>query len=185
LIGVELETALGDDRIDLRIERARLLHEAGVGDEAKSELSAVEQEMLQSAAAQPSDAALRRKLAEVYVSAAFGPDLEKALEMHRAARRLDPGIDSFRLTEAGLLYQLKRYPEAWTLYSKAIRQGVLGSQGNVHTLYEAGFAAHHAGQRDAALRLMRQALWRAPEDQNAARASELIRDTTTTNEKIR
>jgi hypothetical protein len=44
------------------------------------------------------------------------------------------------------------------------------------TLFEAGFAAHHAGQRDSSLKLLRQALWLTPESDQAQQAKELIRE---------
>jgi hypothetical protein len=103
------ELASDNDRFELILSKVHLLGLAGAGEEAKRLMTTVEQHLSAMVGPTPARAGALGRVAGLYASPPFGPDYQRALDSHFAARTLNPGIDPFRLTEAYYLCQLNRY----------------------------------------------------------------------------
>ena len=163
------------ERTDLLTLKAGWLQRVGDKDAAGAVVAEIESFWRGQADRRPADPAVHRRLAAIYGSPAYGKNHEKAREALRAAKRLDPGVDSVDLQEAGYLFELGRHEESWVLFDKALAIGQMGEQGATH-LYQAGLSGLKTGNTPVAMGLLRQALWRDPEHKLADQAREAIHD---------
>jgi tetratricopeptide (TPR) repeat protein len=175
ILDLELAQAQGSSprrQAELLQRKAECLARAGDREAARGVAAQVEELWRQQAAEVPTSATPYRRLAAFFASKRLGPDYARALEALRAAKKLDPGCDDSGLQEAGYLFELGRFAEAWPLYLAAISRG--DRVEDVGILYRAGIAAAKTAQADAARPLLREARWRDPEHKLAAQAAEWV-----------
>lgn len=158
----------------LLMQRATLLERSGDTASAASAARQVEAIWLAEATAAPRDPGPHRELANLYASDAYGKDLDKARQAMQAASRLDPTLGSESLWLAGLLFDSGQHEEAWSICKKLMSRGEVLSGNDI--LYQAGLASWRSGDRDSALPLLRQAMWRHPDHELAAEAREIVHD---------
>lgn len=108
----------------------------------------------------------------LWESEQLGNDPAHALEILHEARRRDPLVDVGGAIEAGLLFRLGRYEDAWESYRQCFDEGAIRYTDTTAVL-RAGIAGAKAGD-EAAQRFLRLGLWRNPFDELAATAKELL-----------
>ncbi|MBE7507318.1 MAG: tetratricopeptide repeat protein [Planctomycetia bacterium] len=184
------EDAAASERMALLSTKADYLTRSGQTAEGREIAGQVEQYWQEEARNSPLAANPYLKLEGLYNTKAMGRDKERAYAAFCEARRRDPSIDPAGLKEAGYLFKLKKYDDAWRLYSGIIARGELNDlarnrsrQMNFSvpslvssnmTMFQAGISAHHAGEKLAAASLLRQAIWRSPNHKLAKEAGELL-----------
>jgi hypothetical protein len=163
------------ETLNREIYIAKELATAGDTEQARQRCESV-RKFLEAEAAKPGvDAALHLILVDLYSSEAYGPDYDLALQSLRAAKRVDTGVDASGEREAGLLFELERFGEAWELYAGLLRRGEFSSP-SAGKLYRIGLAAARAGDIEAGRDLLRLALWFDPQHARADEARELIHE---------
>jgi Tfp pilus assembly protein PilF len=163
-----------DERAQEFWQKAHLLKKAGAKAAALDAAKQVEELYLRQIPAAPYDCQPWMRLAALYASELGGNNQVKALEMLQHARQIDLSADPGTLQEARCLYELGKFDEA----SKRYEFGLTHSEGPIEAgiLFRAGLASARAGKRDAALPLLRQALWCDPFNSLAADAREILHD---------
>jgi tetratricopeptide (TPR) repeat protein len=173
---VEMELAAEDlpdrERADLVKAKANLLNDLGHPEEARAALAPVSAR-LESLMDSPSPAPeVVQQGITLWESEQLGNDPAHALEILHEARRRDPLVDVGGVIEAGLLFRLGRYEDAWESYRQCFDEGAIRYTDTTADL-RAGIAGAKAGD-EAAQRFLRLGLWRNPFDELAATAKELL-----------
>ena len=167
------ESASPRDRLALQKQRADALQEAGTIKEAKQAATECEQGLLKAIQTSPGDPELHWRLAQLYESAAFGRDFDKAYEALAQARRLDPAYDATRTKSIEYLHRAGRHEEAWAM-ARAIKFTNPEALASAPTMLFAALSGSQVGAGDDAAPLLRQAHFCYPANSLASNIEELI-----------